>query len=118
MFFYGRNYADISVAHRLRKRRSDKYQLVIVRFANRRSRDLVYGARRQLHTSRPVKTPIYINEHLTKKSDEVFAACRGLWKNERIAATLTWNGSVLIKHLMSNGGQIVKVNEISEIDGL
>jgi len=35
---------------------------VIVRLDNRRSRDLVYSVRIELRNSRPVPTPIYINE--------------------------------------------------------
>jgi len=40
-----------------------------MRFDNRRSRDVKYSARRELRNSYPVPTSIYINEHLTKKSD-------------------------------------------------
>jgi len=44
------------------KGRNDSVRPVIERFDNRRSRDLVYSARRELRNSRPVPTPIYISE--------------------------------------------------------
>lgn len=106
---------DISLTHRLPKGRADKYRPVIVRFANRRSRDVVYKARRELRNSRPVSSPIYINEHLTKKADELFTACRRIWKNGAIASTWTWNGSVYIKQLHASGGLIVKVKDLSDL---
>ena len=109
---------DISVVHRLPKGRNDAVRPVIVRFANRRSRDSIYKARKELRNSRPVASPIYINEHLTRKADELFLACRRSWKNRKIASTWTWNGNVFIKRLDRNGGDIVKVHNLEELNNV
>ena len=56
--------SDISIAHRLPSGKHDKTPPVMVRFTSRRTRDVIYVARRNLFTA-GIKD-IYINEHLTK----------------------------------------------------
>jgi len=88
---------DVAETHRLPKGRNDWVRPVIVRFDNRRSSDLIYSARRELRNSHSVPTPIYINEHLTKRSDYLFLECRKMWKSRKISSAWTWNGNVFIK---------------------
>lgn len=74
---------------------------------------MIYKASRELRNSRPVSSPICsINEHLTKKADELSTRVEGFGKIGAIASTWTWTGSVLIKQLHASGGQIVKVNDL------
>jgi len=61
---------------------------VIVRFDNRRSRDLIYSARRELRNSHPVPTPIYIHEHLTKKVISYFWNAEKCGKVETVTVTV------------------------------
>ena len=110
--------ADISVTHRLPKNLNDKYQPIIVRFTNRRARNLVYASRQRLKSIHSTTGPVYINEQLTRKNDRLVASCRRLWKNGKIAGTWTWNGLVYIKHLSPNGGRTLKVTDESVIADL
>ena len=91
---------------------------MIVRFDNRRSRDLIYSARIELRNSHPVPTPIYINEHLTKKSDELFLECRKMWKSRNISSAWTFNGNVFIKPPEIEGGATVKVNCLEDLNSV
>jgi len=52
------NAGDISTVYRLPIKRADTIKPVIVRFSNRRSRDLVYSARMALRNSRPTANPV------------------------------------------------------------
>lgn len=88
--------ADISISHRLRKKRgSIDPPAVIVRFTNRKTRDAVYAARKKLKKYR--ENAIYINEDLTKNTAELFSQARKLVKQKRIASAWTSGGSVYYK---------------------
>ena len=79
--------ADISIAHRMPKGKFDKVRPTIVRFTNRRARDMVYKARKHLRLRHDLNSPIYINEHLTKHSEVLYSQCRKLWKDKVISGT-------------------------------
>jgi len=108
---------DISIAHRLPKGRSDQHRPIIVRFSNRRVRDKVYQARRELrNTNRGRSSPVYINEQLSKSNEQLFATCRQLWKNKQIAGTWTWHGVVYAKSLRDTKGiKILHPNDLDKI---
>ena len=72
----------------------------MVRFNSRRIRDSIYSARRKLHGSGI--SGIYINEHLTKHNDHLFAACRNLRKERKIHSTWTWHGITYLKKLQNS----------------
>lgn len=94
---------DISIAHRLPKSKYDTTQPIIVRFTSRRARDSIYNARRNLHTDGSANTKnIYINEHLTKHHDQVFAACRNLRREKKIYSTWTWHGITYAKRTQTS----------------
>ena len=107
--------SDISVVHRLPKGRYDRTRPVIVRFSNRRVRDKIYAARYCLSTiNRTAQMPIYINEQLSRKNDELFAECRKLWKSKVIGGTWTWHGCVYAKSNIHDS-RAVKIQDHADI---
>ena len=86
--------SDISIAHRLRTGGKDKVRPVIIRFTNRRIRDSVFRAKKLLKNQ---SKPIYISEHLTKSSSELFYESRKLLREKKIHSTWTNNGQVFVK---------------------
>jgi hypothetical protein len=110
--------SDISIAHRLPKGPADTFRPVIVRFSNRRVRDQVYAARGDLRDYNPPSGRVFINEHLTRKNDSMFAACRKIWKNKKIGGTWSWNGVIYAKQLPSKGGKTIKIQSFDDIENL
>ena len=74
--------SDISIAHRLAKKSGDPGP---PRFVNRKARDAVYAARRQLrsHTAGNDRG-IYINEDLTSHTAELFRNARNMVKTKHL----------------------------------
>jgi hypothetical protein len=108
--------SDISTAHGLPKGSTDRHHPLVVRFANRRTRDKVYQARKSLcKPSISNVDPIFINEQLTKANGQLLAVCRKLWKASKIAGTWTWYGIVYAKLLPASGSQIVKILNDSDV---
>jgi len=76
---------DISITHRLKKRNASDAgpPVTMVRFTNRKTREAVYKARRQL---RGAPNRIFINEDLTKSTADLFRQARQLvsssWKDD------------------------------------
>ena len=85
---------DISTAHRLKAGPKDKIRPIIVRFTNRRVRDVVYHAKKQLKNSRE---HIYISEHLTKNNSDLFFESRKLLKDKKIFGTWTQGDQVYVR---------------------
>jgi len=90
---------DISVAHRLRKRGGSSAvnngpPAVIVRFTNRKIRDRVYNARREL---RNMSTRIFVNEDLNQTTNKLFFHVRHLVKSRIIHSAWTYTGNVFVK---------------------
>ena len=85
---------DISTAHRLKAGPKDSIRPVIVRFTNRRIRDAVFRAKKQLKT---LPKPVYISEHLTKLSADIFYESRKLVRNKKLHSTWSQNGQIYIK---------------------
>ena len=91
--------SDVSVAHRLRKRGGSSAAnngppAVIVRFTNRKTRDRVYNARREL---RNMSSRIFINEDLNQATNKIFFHARHLVKSRTIHSAWTYTGNVFIK---------------------
>lgn len=88
--------SDISIAHRLKKSNTtDNHPPVtFVRFTNRKARDAVYDARRQLRKS---SAKIYINEDLCKKTANIFHQARQLVRAKLIHSAWTSSCTVFIK---------------------
>jgi hypothetical protein len=101
---------DISVAHRLAKPKvkgdvSRGPRPMIVRFCNRKAKLRVLAARKELRKVESCKN-IYINEHLTQNTSQLFKKSRAMVKNNMIQSTWTWSGKLFIKTLASKGGRI------------
>jgi hypothetical protein len=108
--------SDISVAHRLKKKnlpgRPDQPAPIIVRFANRRSRNAVYAARKTLRQSCP---GAYVNEHLTQENAALFRTARQLIKSKKIQRAWTTNGNVFIKISDMPGTVPIRVNDMKDL---
>lgn len=106
---------DISVAHRLRKRNGQP-PAIIVRFTNRKARDMLYRARFQL--KRPEHRrglAIYINEDLTKNAAELFAKARKLVKDNVIHSAWTSSGVVHIKQYNTPTCRPIRILKASDL---
>ena len=80
--------SDISIAHRLKAGPKDKIRPVIVRFTSRKARNSVYAAKKQL---RHQEGKIFISEHLTKNSSDLFFEARKLLREKKIYGTTRLN---------------------------
>jgi len=58
---------------------------------------------------------IYINEYLTKINEQLFSACRKLWKEKKIAGTWTWHG---ITYAKMHSNRILKITSSDDINKL
>jgi len=79
--------------HRMRAGPKDKCRPVIVRFTNRRVRNMVYAARKEL---KDLSDRVYISEHLTKAASDLFFDARRMVREKKIFAAWTQNGLVHI----------------------
>ena len=104
---------DISLAHRLPKRRTDSHHApLIVRFTNLRARNAVYAAKKTLASHKPA---VYINEHLTKDRATLFHQARDLMKRKMIQGAWTHNGSVFIKLSNLPDSRPIRVNCVADL---
>jgi hypothetical protein len=117
---------DISIIHKLKQPQKQGPCPVIIRFVNRKTRDMVYSARRKLH-SRPHQgfqdggqqlPSIYINEDLPKETASLFRNARQLVKEKKIFRTWTSNGTVYIKHSSDENSKPIKVISLESLQGL
>lgn len=111
---------DISVCHRLKKLHAVQHPPVIVRFTSRKARAAVLAARNKLRPSRSIgnassTVPVYINEHLTKRTSQLFAEARKVMKAKRINKTWTYNGRVVVK---LRDETIRTINSLTELESL
>jgi hypothetical protein len=86
--------SDISTAHRIKAGPKDAARPVIVRFTNRRVRNLVYGAKKQLKGS---TSRVFVSEHLIKTDSDLFFEARKLLREKKIFAAWTQNGLVHVR---------------------
>lgn len=91
---------DISAVHYLPVRKGTAKesgsQRIIVRFCNRRLKQKVYGARKSLKTSQ-TQGQVFINEHLTPRTAEIFFHARKLLKEKKIEKCWTHDCVVYTK---------------------
>jgi hypothetical protein len=105
--------ADISIAHRLRKKpNASGPPAVIVRFTNRKAREAVYAARYQLKSCNP---PVYINEDLTKTTAALFSQARKLVQDKRIYKTWTSGGHVYYRQSSQSGCKPVLITSATDL---
>ena len=114
---------DISVVHRLKSTQANRNPglppPIIVRFANRKTRDLVYRSRRQLHEAREQHifmsstSMTSINEDLVKTTAELFRLARLRKKQKNILSTWTHHGTVYVR--VNNDTRPQKITEVSDL---
>lgn len=115
--------SDISVAHRLVKRRrvapSEASQSrpetpapLIVRFTNRRTRNAVFAARKLLANRMP---GVYINEHLLPVRASLLKEARQLVKNKRLEGAWSSNGYVYIKLSNLPDSKPIRINDVKDL---
>ena len=104
---------DISVAHRLPKKRSNPAPAaVVVRFNSVKIRDAVYRARTALKGQ---SSRLFINEHLIKGTATLFHLARNMVKDKRLLSTWTSGGSVYVKRSSDPYCRPVKVTSEAEL---
>jgi hypothetical protein len=119
--------SSISTAHRLRKSPTDPGPpRIIVRFTNRRIRNAVYAARKQLAPPRQRSetnntntkssaNAIYINEDLTSRAADLFKKARKLVKDHKLFGTWTAGGVVHVRQSAAPNCKPVKVLHDSDL---
>src|SRR6218665_3665590 len=85
--------SDVAYAFRIPANAKGGCRPVIVRFVNRKIRNMVYSSRKSLLDSSKKD----INEHLTKTNAQLYAKARGLVKEKKIASAWTSGGVVFIR---------------------
>jgi hypothetical protein len=85
---------DIATAFRMRAGKSDKTRPVLVKFSSTHVQESIMVAKKKLRSS---SKQIYINEHLTKRTGELFALARNQVKLKKIHSSWTFKGQVFIK---------------------
>ena len=114
---------DISIAHRLKKANSStRPPTTIVKFTNRKVREAVYAARRNLKPSPgtdPALYPhIFINEDLSKSTAAVFQSARQAVKAKQIHRTWTSSCAVFVKVTPDPNCRPRKITTISDLQEL
>jgi hypothetical protein len=92
---------DISTVHRLPGKKKDQHGPTIVSFVTRRIRNEIFRARKLLRTNyqpsganSSQKQFIFINEHLTKPTAQIFASARKMVREKVITSCWT-NGGIV-----------------------
>ena len=104
---------NIAACHTLPSKDRNVKPAIIMRFANRKYKDLLLKQGKKLKG-----TDVYINEHLTKKNGDIAKQARFLRKQKKIQSTWTRNCKVMIK---LNGdtpevAKVLTVRDIKELD--
>ncbi len=105
---------DISVTHRIPNKGNTAAPSAFVRFVRRSVRDQVFKARFQLkalNQDKDIKERIFINEHLTTHSAEIFSAT---WKHRKsvgVDGVWTAGGRVMMKRYGT-------VHHVESLEGL
>ena len=111
---------DISIAHRLKRTTATGQNPpnIMVRFANRKIRNDVYAAQRQLRTTslRPgnPNQAIYINEDLTKENVQIFKQARATVRQKTLHKCWTNDGFVFVKKSATSHTK-VKIFKIADL---
>jgi hypothetical protein len=103
--------SDISICHRLPGKNKNAPRPVIVRFANRKMKALIMSSRKELKG-----TKVYINEHLTKSTSDMYATARNLLKAKKLEGAWTSNGRLVIRVKNGDNIETKTVNHPDELD--
>lgn len=95
---------DISLAYRMPQKGKEKHRIVIAKFLGMRIRNQIYGARFLLK-----KTSIYINEHLSPGTAQIYAKVRGLVREGKAFSAWTAGGAVYVRQSEKQGVKPVKI---------
>ncbi len=113
--------ADISVAHRVGQNRATNatsnsanrlYPPILIRFTNRKIRDLIYASRKMLKNTMP---GTYINEHLSPINAAIFMKARTLVKQKTLISAFTTNGVVYVRDSTAPGAKSRKIQDINDL---
>lgn len=106
------NNNDIEACHPLPQRNKADKPVIIIRFTNRKHKNVLLRQGRKLKGS-----GVYVNEHLTKKNGDIARKARFLRKQGKIQSTWTANCKVCIK---LNGSpeeaKVLVIRDMSELD--
>ena len=105
---------EISRSHRVGKPYPGKIRPVLVKFIGYRSRERLFKARKLLKNHQTLKK-VYINEDLTKTTNELAYKARQLKRSGAIAETFTSDCKVFVKKFAGSNIVLVK-NEVELID--
>lgn len=117
---------DVSAAHRLRGSPDDRRPPgIVVCFVSRATKVMWVAARRQrrslsareIHQTFP-DTQVYVNEHLTKETREIFNEARKLLKTNKLASVWTSDCRVIVKKSHSgNPVRVTSLRQVRDIEG-
>ncbi len=85
---------DIADARRMGPGKIGKTRDILIKFAIRSKRDILYKNRKMLHQS---TRPVFVNEDLTQRRSHLFYEARRLKKQGRIFGAWSQEGNILIK---------------------
>lgn len=107
--------SDISVAHRLGRGKRDSSNTapprVIVRFTNRKARNMIYAARRNLQKyTQATGHSVYVNEDLTSLTADLFRRVREKVKLKVFHSCWTSGGAVFVKKSPDRSSVPLKVS--------
>ncbi len=85
---------DIIDARRMGPGKIGKTRDILVKFASRCKRDIMYKNRKMLHQT---SKPVFVNEDLTQRRSQLFYEARRLKKQGRVFGAWSQHGNILIK---------------------
>jgi len=100
---------DVAACHTLGKPDENRFQKIIMRFANRRSKAKVMFRAKNLKG-----TGVYINEHLTKRTAEIAKAARDLRRDGKILSTFTRDCKVIVKTIEEKYKTVKDLADLSQ----
>ena len=103
---------EISRSHRVGVPQEGKVRPVLVKFIGYQSRQKLFKARRLLK-DKPALKNVYINEDLTKATNELAYKARQCRRAGKILETFTSDGKVFVKRFL--GGKIIHVKNEDEL---
>ena len=77
----------------MKRGKKDKFRPIMVKFASRRLRDSIMIAKKNLSSD----SEIFISEHLTKSTTDIFMKARAMKKEKKLHAAWTYKGQVFVR---------------------
>ena len=103
---------DISSAYRMKPGTKDTTRPVMVRFSSHRIHHEIYQTKKQLKDCRE---QIYISEHLTKPTADLFYETRKLLRDKKIQSTWTQNCRVVVKRSSDPNDEPLVIKCLSDL---